>query len=102
MAAEAKAEADLATVEVATEMAEVATEMAEVMTEMAEVATEMAEAVEAVEAVEEAVGLVSGGRASFGQCTVHCTSPRCDTRGHRPALLCRWYGRSQRVGSSHC
>ena len=88
MAAEAKAEADLATVEVATEMAEVA--------------TEMAEAVEAVEAVEEAVGLVSGGRASFGQCTVHCTSPRCDTRGHRPALLCRWYGRSQRVGSSHC
>ena len=60
---------------------QVAAEMAMEEAEMAMVEAEMATA---GEAAEEA-GLVSEGMASFLQCTVHCTSPRCGMRGHRPA-----------------
>lgn len=49
----------------------------------AEMAMAEADLEMAAEAVEVA-GSESEGMASFLQCTLHCTSPRCDTRGHRP------------------
>jgi hypothetical protein len=59
-----------------------AEEMAvEAVEAMATVEAEMATAGEAV----EAAGSESEGMASSWQCTVHCTSPRCGMRGHRPA-----------------